>query len=289
MRYIRKTIFVAVMAAAALMLPAMAAANPAAAQPTPTPTLTATVVVPTPTATATAVSPTATPTATVVAPTPTPTATVVTDPHISFNPALLSFTAKVGGAQSEERALYIWNSGSGSLAWELTEAVPWLGTFPDIGASTGEVDTVAVWVDPVGLSKGMYTGNIVIYSDDADNSPQVVLVSLTVSEEEVVATATPTVTPTASPEPQPTPTLTPTPTPTPTAGGGLPMWVWPVVGVLAVLALAFGVLLLHPARLWGRFRGLFSRGGEAAEGLTTEETYEDIYGDEGGEPPEEDV
>ena len=68
------------------------------------------------------------------------------------------------------------------------------------------------------------------------------------------------------------------------------MWVWPVVGVLAVLVLALGIMLLHPARLWGRLRGLFPHGGEeAAEGLTTEETYEDVYGDEGGEPPEEDV
>ena len=282
MIYIRKTIFVAVIAAAALTLAAMAGVTPIEAQ-TPTPTATA----PPPTPTATPVPPTATPTATVPPPTPTATATLVTNPHISFNPALLSFTAKVGGSQSAEKALYIWNSGSGELAWELTEAVPWLGTFPDIGASTGEVDTVAVWVDPSGLSEGMYTGNIVIHSDDADNSPQVVLVSLTVSEEEVVATATPTVTPTATPETQPTPTSTPTPTPTPVIGGGLPMWVWPVVGVLAVLVLAFGVLLLHPARLWGRFKGLFARGGEQAEGLTKEEMYEETYGDGGGEPPED--
>lgn len=287
MRYIRKTIFVAVVAAAALSLVALAGVTPAEAQPTPTPTSTATV--PPPTPTATPVPPTATPTATALLPTPTPTATVVTDPHISFYPALLSFTVKVGSAQSPEKALYIQNKGSGNLKWSVSATFPWLGLYPKSGDTpAGDVDTVAVWVDPEGLSQGTHTVQIMVYSDNADNSPQWVYVSVEVGEEEVVPTATPTVTPTASPEAQPTPTLTPTPTPTPVAAGGLPMWVWPVVGVLAVLALAFGVLLLHPARLWGRLRGLFARGGgEQAEGLTKEEMYEETYGDDSGEPPED--
>ena len=296
MIYIRKTISVAVLALLALSLAALSGVTPAEAQ-TPTPTSTATAVVPTPTPTATLVSPTATPTATAVVPTPTPTltptatATVATDPHISFNPALLSFTATVGSADSPEKALLIRNAGSGNLKWTVSATFPWIGLYPATGTcSAGEVKTVAVWVDPDGLSVGTHSGQIMISSVDADNSPQWVYLSLTVSEEEVVATAMPTVTPTASPEPQPTFTSTPTPTPTPeVGGGGLPVWVWPVVGVLAVLMLGFGVLLLHPVKLWGRFKGLFSRGGETADGLTDEETYEDVYGDDAGEPPEEDV
>jgi hypothetical protein len=288
MIYIGKTVFAAVIAAAVLTLAAMAGVMPAEAAPTATPTAT----VPPPTPTATPVPATATPTATAVAPTPTPTATAAASPHIYYDPALMSFTATAGSAAQPEKVLLIRNAGSGNLRWTVSATFPWIGLFPDTGTcSAGEVDTVAVWVDPEGLSVGTHTGQIMISSVDADNSPQWVYLSLTVSEQAVSPTATPRATPSATPSATMSASPTPSPTPSPAeGGGGLPTWVWPVVGVLAVLVLALGVLLLHPARLWGRLRGLFPHGGEeAAEGLTTEETYEDVYGDEGGEPPEEDV
>ena len=272
MIYILKVISVAVIAAAVLMMVALLGVIPSTA-----PAAAATV---TPT-------PTATPTATVVAPTATPTATAAASPRIDLYPTSLSFTAKVGGAPSPaETSLYIRNSGSGNMRWTVSATLPWIGLLPTNGASTGVWQKVTVWIDPSGLGVGTHSGYIRINSDDADNSPQLVLVSLTVTAS---PTATPKAKPSATPSPTPSASPTPSPTPTPAAGGGLPMWVWPVVGVLAVLALAFGIMLLHPARLWGRLKGLFPRGGEeeAAEGLTTEEMYEGAYGDEGGEPPED--
>ncbi len=279
MIYILKVISVAVIAAAVLSLASLMAAAPAEVLATVTPT-----------PTATPVPATATPTATVVAPTATPTATAAASPHIDFSPALMSFTATVGGADTPQKALLIRNVGSGNMRWTVSATFPWIGLYPEAGTcSAGEVKTVAVWIDPTGLSVGTHTGQIMISSIDAANSPQWVYLSLTVSEQPATATATPKATPSATPSPTTSASPTPSPTPTPATGGGLPMWVWPVVGVLAVLVLALGIMLLHPARLWGRLRGMFARGGEEepAEGLTTEEMYEDTYGDEGGEPPDD--
>lgn len=284
-----KLSLVAVAVALSVSVSTLHEGSPAGAQPTPT----ASAIVPTPstmaTPTATVVSPTASPTATAVVPTASPSPTPFA-PVINFNPPQLSFTATVGGNNPPEQALYIWNSGSGAMDWEVTETIAWLGLFPATGTSTGEPDTVAAWVDITGLDPGWHTGNILILSTTAGNSPQVVLVSLKVSEEGAHATPTATVAPTASPVILPTSTPTPTATPAPPPEDeeeGLPPWVWAVIGVLALLVLAFGLLLLNPVKLWGRLRGLFSRGGEEAEGLTAEEKYEDTYGDGSGEPPED--
>jgi len=101
--------------------------------------------------------------------------------EISFNPESLSFTAVEGGSNPGNETLEIWNSGTGTLNWSLSDDAAWLSENPTSGSSTGEHDTAAVSVDITGMSAGDYSGNITITAPGASNSPQAVPVSLHIS------------------------------------------------------------------------------------------------------------
>jgi len=64
-------------------------------------------------------------------------------PEISFSPASLSFTAGEGGSAPADETLEIWNSGTGTLNWSLSDGAAWLSEDPTSGSSRGEHDTVA--------------------------------------------------------------------------------------------------------------------------------------------------
>jgi len=106
---------------------------------------------------------------------------VVLRPGISFSPANLSFSAVKGSANPANQTLEIWNSGGGTLNWSLTDDAAWLSEAPMSGNSTGEHDNVTVSVNIIGMSAGNYTANITITAAGANNTPQVVPVSLHIS------------------------------------------------------------------------------------------------------------
>ena len=102
-------------------------------------------------------------------------------PAISFNPLSLSFSAVAGGSNPENQTLEIWNSGGGTINWSLSNDAGWLSEIPENGTSSGEYNNVTVAVNITGMSAGDYTANITINATEANNTPQVVPVSLHIS------------------------------------------------------------------------------------------------------------
>ncbi|MBA7504696.1 hypothetical protein ES706_03350 [subsurface metagenome] len=102
---------------------------------------------------------------------------------MSFSPTNLTFSAVEGGANPANETLEIWNSGGGMLNWMLSDNVTWLSEAPVSGNSTGPSDntSVVVFVNITGMSAGNYTANINISAPGANNTPQVVPVSLHIS------------------------------------------------------------------------------------------------------------
>lgn len=255
-----------------ILSPVVAQAQTDTPTPTESPTPTASPSA-TPTASATpTVSPT--PTAT-ISPTPTLSPTATATPMLDCYPRSLSFTATEGGANPAFQELSIWNAGTGVMYWEVTSSDGWIDMLPRSGtlASSDPPDAVNVYVDIANKPHDIYEGWIFVLSDSAQDLQQVRVV-LTVRS--VSGSATPNVSATAT-ETQPTPTATTTPTPTPTPGaGGVPPWVWPVVGVLAVICAALaGFALVSTGVLGKMFKG-------KPKGDAGEDIYEGGADDSGG-------
>jgi hypothetical protein len=102
-------------------------------------------------------------------------------PQISFKPGSLSFTAVEGGSTPANKKLEIWNSGSDTISWSVSDDADWLSESPTSGSSTGEHDAVVVSVNTTGMSDGDYSASITIAAGEASNSPQTVPVSLHIS------------------------------------------------------------------------------------------------------------
>lgn len=105
-----------------------------------------------------------------------------TEPTIAFSPASFSFCAAEGGANPEDQTLEIWNSGTGTLDWLVSDDAAWLSLSPPIGSSTGEHDSVAVSVHISGMSAGDYGATITISAPGATNTPQTADVLLHIVE-----------------------------------------------------------------------------------------------------------
>jgi len=99
-------------------------------------------------------------------------------PVISFSPKSLSFTAGEGDSNPADETLEIWNSGTDTLHWTLSDDADWLSENPTSGSSTGERDTVVLSVDITGMSDGAYSTSITITAPEASNSPQTVPITL---------------------------------------------------------------------------------------------------------------
>jgi len=102
-------------------------------------------------------------------------------PTISFAPSSFAFAGTQGGSNPPTQTLQIWNSGSGTLGWSVSDNAAWLSLSPTTGSSTGETDTVIVSVDISGMTAGSYNATITISAPGATNTPQTVPVNLTIS------------------------------------------------------------------------------------------------------------
>lgn len=106
-------------------------------------------------------------------------------PEIAINHTDLYFASILSSsAKTPTQTVMITNSGAGTLRWDAEKFayggdkdVDWLklSTSPGIESAILEI-----WVDPLGLPEGTYTGIITITSTLAANSPQIINVSLTV-------------------------------------------------------------------------------------------------------------
>lgn len=84
-------------------------------------------------------------------------------PAISASPIPLTFTTNEG-ENPADKTLEIWNSGTGTLNWELTDNAAWLGESLMSDSSTGVDDktSVTVSVDASGMAAGDYSATITI-------------------------------------------------------------------------------------------------------------------------------
>jgi uncharacterized protein (TIGR03437 family) len=107
---------------------------------------------------------------------------------IAVSPATLAFSYTTGGTVPVAASVQIANSGSGTLAWTATASAAWLTVSPTSGTAPS---TISVSVSPAGLSAGTYTGNVVIASSGASNTPFAVAVMFTVTQAPPALTISP--------------------------------------------------------------------------------------------------
>jgi uncharacterized protein (TIGR03437 family) len=116
------------------------------------------------------------------------TVTVSSNNHvIQVSQTGLTFTAIAGGGKPLPQSISISNIGAGSMNWSAQLSAPaavpvnWLSLTPPSGTTVAGADASSVFltVDPAGLLQGSYFAQIKIVSD-ADNSPQILTVSLVV-------------------------------------------------------------------------------------------------------------
>ncbi|MGA8850022.1 MAG: BACON domain-containing carbohydrate-binding protein [Dehalococcoidia bacterium] len=105
-------------------------------------------------------------------------------PTIAFGPASLSFSAVAGEANPANQTLEIWNSGTGTLDWLVSDDTAWLTLASTNGSSTGEHDKVTASVYIAGMSAGDYSATITVAAAGATNTPRTLAVSLTLTETE---------------------------------------------------------------------------------------------------------
>lgn len=106
-------------------------------------------------------------------------------PAITARPLSFSFIAEQGEPNPPSQTLSIWNSGNGMLSWSINDGAPWLGLSPTNGSSTGEVNDIAVSVDTLSMSTGDHTAIITIAALNASNTPQTIVVNLTINSSPV--------------------------------------------------------------------------------------------------------
>jgi hypothetical protein len=98
-------------------------------------------------------------------------------PVILLDRSKLIAGAVAAGPYSGEQTFSISNSGSGTLTWTVKETKNWMSLSPTSGTGDG---AVTVSIHPSSLEAGTYTGTITVSDDNASNSPQSVIVTLTV-------------------------------------------------------------------------------------------------------------
>jgi regulation of enolase protein 1 (concanavalin A-like superfamily) len=107
-------------------------------------------------------------------------------PNLTISPATLSFNV-VQGSSPTNQVPGITNSGGGTLTWTAVAdgtAPAWLTVNPTNGTGNG---AMSVSVASASLAAGTYTKSITVTAVGATNSPQTVMVGLTVSSVEMVA------------------------------------------------------------------------------------------------------
>jgi hypothetical protein len=99
-------------------------------------------------------------------------------PAIGLSATNLSFTGVQGGSNPSAQTLSISNTGTGTLNWSVSESAAWLTPSVLSGAGAG---SVSLAINTSGMSAGTYTAPLTIAASDATNTPQTVMVTLTVT------------------------------------------------------------------------------------------------------------
>jgi hypothetical protein len=105
------------------------------------------------------------------------TAVYESSPAIYLSRTQLNFGACPGIATTGAQNFLIENTGGLPLNWTISDNATWLNCSPASGTNFGEV---SVSVNGSGLAPGTYTGAVTVSDPHAENSPQIVTVTLTV-------------------------------------------------------------------------------------------------------------
>gem|GEM_PF-4306082 len=97
------------------------------------------------------------------------TITPPSSPVLTYNPNALNFYTHSPG-WTGSNTFEIWNSGTGTLSYTLSESITWITVTPTTGTSTGEHDTITVNVVNTGSMSGYYSGTISISSNGGSGS-----------------------------------------------------------------------------------------------------------------------
>jgi hypothetical protein len=110
-------------------------------------------------------------------------------PELSYSPASHDFGDKCEG-ETDSTTFELWNSGTGTLTYSLSETCGWVEVNPTSGSSTGEHDGITVDIDTAGLSEGSYICNISI-SSNGGNGTFTVTVNIIPSTGSIYVTSEP--------------------------------------------------------------------------------------------------
>jgi uncharacterized protein YprB with RNaseH-like and TPR domain len=91
------------------------------------------------------------------------------EPVLSYLPTSHDFGDMCEGVMGST-TFEIWNSGTGTLTYTLSESCGWVDVNPASGFSTGEHDTITVDIDTTELSEGLHTCDISIGSNDGSGT-----------------------------------------------------------------------------------------------------------------------
>jgi hypothetical protein len=105
----------------------------------------------------------------------------ITRPRIWVNVSNMSFTASQGGESPSSQTLKVKNSGIGTLSYNITCDIDFVGVSPASGSSTDNVTEHTVSADIRGIGEANYNGNITISDPNAANSPYTVSVTVEIS------------------------------------------------------------------------------------------------------------
>ncbi|UCG94242.1 MAG: BACON domain-containing protein, partial [Candidatus Aerophobus sp.] len=98
--------------------------------------------------------------------------------RIKLNKTSMTFRIQKGQSTYDSKNFQIKNGNAGTLHYQLSSEADWISVFPESGNSSGEWDKITVNVDASGLSSGQHTGEIIVSSYNASNSPQRLKVTL---------------------------------------------------------------------------------------------------------------
>ena len=118
------------------------------------------------------------------------TFTVRAGPQLSVAPEQLAFRAVAGGDAPAAQAIEITNTGGGTLDWQASANVDWIGLSATRGTAP---ETVNVRIEAGNLGPGQHQGTIVVRAPGAQDSPATVTVTLELTQpsELVVSPAPP--------------------------------------------------------------------------------------------------
>jgi hypothetical protein len=95
---------------------------------------------------------------------------------LTVSPANLSFTYQMGGTVPAGQSINV--TGSSAMGYTATSSGSWLSVTPASGNTPG---SLTASVNPSGLAAGTYNGTVTVTAAGASNSPQKVIVTLTVT------------------------------------------------------------------------------------------------------------